>query len=711
MSKRQAHPQSNAKAPATAAAESSSLAAGMEYRATRLPPYVVVLFLFTVSCMIYWPAMRGGLLWDDAAHVTRPDRQSFAGLYRIWFNLGATQQYYPLLHTAFWLEHRLWGDVTLGYHLTNVLLHATVASLVYAVLRKLRIQGAFLAAAIFAVHPVHVESVAWISEQKNTLSAVFYLTAMWAYLSFDQSQEKWLYILAFGLFALGLLTKTVIATLPAALLVIFWWQRGKLSWRTDIWPLVPFFLLGAVAGAFTAWVERKYIGAEGNDFDMTLVERGLLAGRGPWFYFWKLLWPTDLVFIYPRWKIDPAVWWQWLFPAATIVLLAAFWAVRHRWRGPLAGYLLFVGTLFPALGFLNVYPFIFSFVADHFQYLASLGILVLIAAGATQAVNHMPSSWQTIARGFSVLALATLAVLTWRDAHAYSDVATLYKTTLARNPTCWLACNNLGLEYASAGRHQDAVRLYEQAIRLRPDYAQAHCDLGVSLGVMGRPQEAIAQFRLALELWPGFGDAYNNLGRTLVLTGKPREAIEYHQRAVQLLTGNAEAKTNLAIALAAAGETAQAIEQLEQVLKRQPQSVDAHFQLAQVLLDDHQPDRAAAHAAAALRIEPTHVEAGNVLGAALGQMGRYDEAAAQFERIVRIKPKFAQARSNLVFAYAALGRSQAAIAAGVAALEQARANGETALAERTEHWLANYQSQHSSSRAGSTPQPSQESEP
>ena len=202
--------------------------------------------------------------------------------------LGATQQYYPLLHSAFWLEHKLWGDSVLGYHLVNVLWHMISVTLLYFVLKRLKVPGALLAAAIFAVHPVMVESVAWISEQKNTLSAVFYLSAMLVYLEFDESRRRSRYFIALGLFVLGLLTKTVTATLPAALLVIFWWQRGTLSWKRDVLPLVPFFVLGAAAGVLTAWVERKLIGAEGAAFEISLLDRGLLAGRVIWFYLGKL---------------------------------------------------------------------------------------------------------------------------------------------------------------------------------------------------------------------------------------------------------------------------------------------------------------------------------------------------------------------------------------------------------------------------------------
>ena len=271
--------------------------------------------MLCATLVAYLPALRGGLLWDDNMHVTRADLRSLDGLWRIWFDLGATQQYYPLLHSAFWLEHRIWGDAVLGYHLTNVALHAASACLVVMIVRRLSLPGAWLAGFVFALHPVCVEAVAWISEQKSTLSGVFYLAAALTYLHFDRTRRKSQYFMALGLFVLALMSKTVTATLPAAMLVVFWWQRGRLAWRRDVLPLVPWFAVGACAGLFTAWVESapRLIGAQGPEYALTLPQRLLLAGRVPWFYAGKVLWPSNLMFSYPQWKIDSGEWRQYLF--------------------------------------------------------------------------------------------------------------------------------------------------------------------------------------------------------------------------------------------------------------------------------------------------------------------------------------------------------------------------------------------------------------
>ncbi len=274
--------------------------------------------MFCATLVAYLPALRGDLLWDDNMHVTRADLRSLHGLWRIWFDLGATQQYYPLLHSAFWLEHRLWGDAVLGYHLTNVVLHAASALLVVMIVRRLALPGAWLAGFVFALHPVCVEAVAWISEQKSTLSGVFYLAAALIYLNFDGTRRKSHYFTALALFVLALMSKSVTATLPAAILVVLWWQRGRLDWKRDVMPLVPWLVVGASAGLFTAWVESapRLIGAQGAQYALTWLQRLLLAGSVPWFYAWKVIWPADLMFTYPHWTIDSSELRQYLFPLA-----------------------------------------------------------------------------------------------------------------------------------------------------------------------------------------------------------------------------------------------------------------------------------------------------------------------------------------------------------------------------------------------------------
>src|SRR5581483_6949960 len=443
--------------------------AGVPAAGSRLQSAWPWLAIFAATIICYWPAINGTPVWDDDVHITRPWLQGVDGLWRIWFQLGATQQYYPLLHSAFWLEHQIWGDAVFGYHLLNVLLHAGAACLVVLIARRLALPGAYAAGFVFALHPVCVEAVAWISEQKSTLSGVFCLAAALVFLDYDETRKRSRYWLAFALFVLALLSKTVTATLPCTLLVVLWWKRGRLEWKRDIAPLIGWIGLGAAAGLFTSWVERKYIGAEGVDYTLSLSQRFLLAGRALWFYAAKLILPAHLTFTYPRWTLDTRAWWLYLFPAGVIAVFVAFvWLARRGERAPLASFLIFAGTLFPVLGFLNVYPFVYSWVADHFQYLASLAVIVPVTAGIARWLARRPEN--TPARAPAVTAgvlIALLGSLTWLQSENYRDAETLYRATLANNPGSFMAHNNLGnILAAKPGQLSEAIEEFRAALRI-----------------------------------------------------------------------------------------------------------------------------------------------------------------------------------------------------------------------------------------------------
>src|SRR6266508_3549749 len=426
------------------------------------------LVLAVVTMLAYHPAWHGGGLWDDDPHIGGPELRTLDGLRRIWFVPRTTQQYYPLLHTSYWLQQKLWGDSITGYHIVNVLLHIGCVVLVLRIVRFLRVPGAELAATIFALHPVNVETVAWIAERKNTLSGVFALAATLWYLRFDESRSRRSYALAIGLFLLGLLSKTAIVTLPLAWLVIFWWKRGAISWRRDVVRLIPFFFLSVAAGLMTRWVESGNIGYKVRILDFSPVERCLIAGRAFWFQLGKVLWPSNLMFMYPRWEINAAAWWQYLFPLAVLVLLGVLWTLRRWSRAPLAGVLVYIFLLLPTLGFLNQYFFIYSFVADHWQYLACLGIIKPCASGIVLLTARL-KAWQSLLEPGIMLVLAgVLFVLTWQQSRMYTDIETLYRTNIARNPTCWMAQVNLGNILYKANRIPEAMDLFKQASQIKP---------------------------------------------------------------------------------------------------------------------------------------------------------------------------------------------------------------------------------------------------
>jgi tetratricopeptide (TPR) repeat protein len=675
--------------------------------------------LLLVTLAAYQPAWQGGMLWDDDAHLTATALQSRDGLRRIWFEIGATQQYYPVTHSAFWVQHTLWGDRTLGYHLVNIGLHATCAWLFGLILVRLNVPGAWLAAFIFAVHPVHVESVAWMTELKNTLSGAVGLGAMLVLigsgdLADERSRDRRIatprdrqnarsisrspnrqigrYALALSLFALALLSKTTVAVLPAALLVVVWWQRGTIEWRRDVRPIVPLLALGVAGGILTSWVERtQIIGAAQSFSALGLVERVLVAGRAMWFYLAKLAWPTDLAFIYPRWTIDARIWWQWLYPAGVVAAALVCWKIARSptggsgraARAPMAVLLLFVGLLFPALGIIDIYPFRFSFVADHFQYLASMAA---IAAFASFVQSRDRWRNRPIARSLEVLLIFLLTVLTWRQARLYADAETIYRETLRRNPACWLCANNLGV-LRPPDRADEALALFGQAIRLNPQYAEAHNNIGAIREQRGDPRAAIEEYRLALASEPDYPAAKRNLGMALaayaraaadggaaaeagqhlrealrhypadsalhyslgltLVSQDPVQALERFQQATRLNPGLAEAHNSAGNLLLGSGRVDEAIVKYREALRLKPDFADAHYNLGNAYLRRGQADEAMAAYREAVRLSPALPEPHNSIGNLLRRAGRLHDAVAEYRTALRLNPTFGDAAFNL----------------------------------------------------------------
>ncbi len=539
-----------------------------------LPPAALVLLVL----LVYWPTLANGFVWDDDSYVTQNDTlRSAHGLWRIWFEPLSIPQYYPLVHTTFWLEHHLWGDAPAGYHAANIALHSASVLLLWILLARLRVPGAWLAAALFAVHPVEVETVAWITERKNLLSLALALGSLQAYFCFASlastetgtaatpagHQWRW-YTLSLARLLVALLSKTVVATLPAVVLVIYWWKRGRIT-AHDVSPLLPFLALGVGLGLATVWIEKKHVGALGQEWIFTPVERLLIAGRALWFYGAKLAWPEPLIFFYRRWPIDPHAGWQYLFPSGALAAGVGLWLARRRvGRGPLAAVLIFAGVLVPALGFFDVYPFRYSFVADHFQYHASVALLTLAAAGMVLLVGRSPRAQWLISLG----AILPLAVVARDRTHAFADLVTLHENTLALNPTAWNAAVSLGDrlnsegQYAAAGaQYQRAAKIVQTLLRGQPSAAPLTANLAacyVSVGLAfyrdRKWDEANAYFEKALairqELIRDYPDAaeyqdalawsHADIALTNLEAGRPAAAIEPYRKAIAIRERRAE---------------------------------------------------------------------------------------------------------------------------------------------------------------------------
>jgi tetratricopeptide (TPR) repeat protein len=640
-----------------------------------------LVLLAAATLLAYLPAMRGGYIWDDDDYVTENlTLRSADGLRRIWFELGAVPQYYPLVHTTYWLEYRLWGLNPAGYHVTNILLHAANAVLVVLILTRLGIPGAWLAGAIFALHPVHVESVAWITERKNVLSGLFYLSSLLVYLRFSVSAEEpsasrgsqgTLYSAALLLFAAALLSKTVTATLPAAILVIVWWKRGRLA-LADVRPLLPMFVAGLAMSSLTGWMERYHVGARGPAFDWNLADRVLIAGRTVWFYAARLFWPHPLVFVYPRWEIEPSRAWQWLFPLSALAVPVALWLLRGRiGRGPLAAALYFGGTLVPALGFVNVYPMIFSYVADHFQYLASLGLISLAAAvwaalwgraeptssqrGSTLRLERLDSESQTAASGrrlpkspalanagsaLTAVLLLVLATLTWRQAQVYTSAETLWRDTLAKNPHAALAYHNLGILLRDRGELAEARRMLTTAIDLRPGFAESYNALGRTLELEGRHEEAIEQYRRAVEINPRDLPAHYNWGNALRELGRFPEAEQQYRQALNIDPQDAPSQLNLAVTLTAQKRFEESLPHYEEALRLNPRYGLAHHNLALTLSALGRTEDAIRHMQQAVELDPANHLPRFYLALLWARQGNRREAVQHLQTIVQQAPDF-----------------------------------------------------------------------
>jgi protein O-mannosyl-transferase len=636
------------------------------------------LALFVGVLMVYQPAWDGKPIWDDDAHLIRPSLRSLNGLERIWFQPGATQQYYPLVYTVFWIGQRLWSNAPLGFHLINIVLHLSSALLLVRILRKLEIPAAWLAAALWAFHPVQVESVAWMSELKNTLSGFCYFASALAYLEFDENRKGRFYVASLGLFGLGLLAKSVIATMPAALLLVFWWRRNTLRWKEDVIPLAPFFAAGIGMGLFTAWFERAMlIGMDREATPISIAERCLVPGRAFWFYLGKLVWPHPLIFTYPRWEVSGRVWWQYLYPATALLLAAGLWCFRRRLgRGPLVAVLFFAGTLFPALGFLDIYPFRFSFVADHFQYLACLGPLALAAAGIERILRRAATQSPFLEPCCCAGLLSILGALSCNQCGQYTDIETLWRSTLADNPGSWMAHENLGNVLAEKGDVAGAIAQCRLALAIRPDLADCHTALAVKLSEQGAMTEAIAQYRQALDIRPDSARARYDLANTLIqqgdiagaivqyrialrlrpnelkvnisfanallAAGHPGEAAEQYRSALRIAPANADAEAGLGMALFQRGQTKAAIDAWQRALAIQPDLAQVQNRLAWILATSPDASLRDGQKAVSFAVRANEAAAGKnpivlgTLAAAYAETGRYDEAAATARKALNL---------------------------------------------------------------------------
>jgi tetratricopeptide (TPR) repeat protein len=596
----------------------------------------------------YAGSLRGEFLWDDDLHITaNPTIVGPLGLAEIW--TSARAHYFPLVLTNFWVQHQLWGLEPLGYRLVTLLCHAGAALLLWRLLLGLGMPGAWLGAALWALHPVQVESVAWICELKNTQSAVLFLAAALCYLRWldarGQPGAGRAYTAALACAALAILSKPSTVMLPVTLALLGWWRRRTLAWA-DLWPLAPFLALSAAAAGWTIWEQRYNSGALGPEWSQTPAERLILAGRVVWFYLGKLAWPEPLVFIYPRWSLAAGNPLSYLPGVAVVAALALLWRYRTR-PAAAAGFLAaghFAALLFPVMGFFNVYFFRYSFVGDHFQYLASIGPLAL--AGA------LLSRWRPAA----AIAVVALGALSFREAREYVSSETLWRSTLAHNPGATMAWLNLGHTLQRQGRTDEAIAVFRSVLERHPDNLEAHNDLAGAHLLQGRPADALPHLERAVALAPGRAEFHKNLGNALQALGRPEAALEPHRRALELEPTLAEARAGFGFGLVLTGRVEEGLTELEQAVREAPRHAGIRGLAARGNARAGRTAAARGHFEAAVELDPGSAEAQNNLGTALALAGEADRARACFTRALQLAPGFTAARFNLANAFLSAGR-------------------------------------------------------
>jgi tetratricopeptide (TPR) repeat protein len=599
-----------------------------------------------ITLVVYFPAMRAGFVWDDDLFLTEnPLIKADDGLYRFWFTTEPPD-YFPLVSTSLWLEWRLWGMNAKGYHVVNIVLHAISSVLIWLVLRRLKIPGAWLAALVFAVHPVNVESVAWITERKNTQPMVFYLLTILLYLKFESDGGRRWCVLALLAFLLALLSKTSVVMLPFVLLGCAWWQRGSIE-RKDLIRSIPFFVLSSVLGLVTVWYQSNAIAGDIVRSDGFFAR---LAGAGwaVWFYIYKAIIPYNLSFVYPRWEIDATSIAAYLPLAILPLCFSLFWRYRNRWGKPfLFGLGYYVVTLFPVLGFFDINFMRFSLVTDHWQYTSIIGVIALVVGLATRVWHSwsIQLRWATNAGALSIVGV--LSVLTWIQCHAYEDLETLWRDTISKNPEAWIAHSNLGSILAAQGRYDEALIHCSEALRINPGHAWIHGALGVALAGKGRLDEAIDHFSQAVKLKPDFAKAYNDLGLALKRQGRFQDAEGQFHHAVTIDPEYAEAHLNLGMLFAEQGKIEDALHHFSEAVRIVPGSADAHYNVGLAFAMQGNPSQAIRHFSEAVRVRPDFAEAHLNLGAMLASQGRLEESIGHFSEALRIRPGFPEAKHYL----------------------------------------------------------------
>jgi tetratricopeptide (TPR) repeat protein len=643
----------------------------------RLVPrdWIAGLILVLAVILVYLPVGRAGFLWDDRLYITGSSYMGgLAGLKEIWTSSVADIS--PMTFTTFWLEHALWGFNPLPYHMVNVVMHGACAVLLWQILRNLAVPGAWLGAALWALHPVEVESVAWVTEMKNTESGLFYLLSVLCYLQAPRAESSETGSSANGSYGLSLFwaamamaSKSSTVVLPVVLCLCVWWRDGCWDWR-NVTRVLPFVLLALAASALSIWTQKLQL-AQLTDpqWARSWPERVVTAGVAIWFYLGKLIWPQELMSMYPRWRIDAGQWESYLPVLAVIITLLVLWLKRKTWLRPVFFvFAYFIVALLPVLGLVDNYIFHYSLVFDHLQYLASMGPLALAGAAIARLASWFRPEKNWLQPALATALLVILGCLSWQRARAFESEESLWTDTLTKNPTSWTARYNLGVVFLGRGELDRAQVEFEKTLELFPNFDEGHLNLGLTFLRKGETDPAIAQFRTALAIDPAYAEAHNDLGTALEKKGQKDAAETEFQKAAELNPGLATASYNLGLLLLQKGKTDEAMEQFERAVEADSNLAEAHAELGKLLAQKGQVDDAIGEYEKAVEINPNSESTQSNLGVALYQTGQKEEGTIHLQKAVEINPASAQAHNNLGNAFLENGQLDYAMAEYLKAL-------------------------------------------
>ncbi len=663
-----------------------------------MPKRLPAILLILLAVAPYLPLWHAGFVWDDKVIYENPELRTKDGLQDIWFHPARLKpyeiHYWPVTHTSFWMEYQLWDGHPKGYHVTNILIHCINVLLLFALLRSLSIPSAWIAAAVFAVHPVHAESVSWISDRKDLLACMFILAAFKAFNDVLETGSKRKYFTAFVLFIAALLSKSIVIAFPFVL-VIWISLRRKQVVRDDISLVFPFALVSIAYALGDYFLCR---GGEPLHFHFTALEKVLIAGRSFWFYFFKLIVPVPLMAVYPRWNIDATNPEQYLFPLGVVAVFLILWFGRHRFQtAPVALFAMYFLLLAPVLGFLEFGFMRNAFVADRFQYIASLVPIIALTELARITFVKMKTIHGPIPMIFSAGLLIVFAVLTYAQAETYHDKETLFRHTLKYNPEAFIAHYNVAAESARKGNTQEAVQHYREVLRIRPDYGDTEFQLGTLLLGQGALEEAAKHLERDIRNRPRNVNSHINLGNAKLRQGDTGSAITEYQEALKIDPENTLAHNNLGFCYASRGAYQLAENEYYLALKSRPDSLNALVNLSRALMAQNKYSEAANIFQRILQQDAENIEALNNLAWILTTSQDLKDstgAVALGEKACRLTGnRNADCLDTLSGAYAATGRITEAVETAERALHFAEETGRTDLKRELKRKIGYYREQ------------------